>query len=430
MSLLLKGARVIDPAQGLDGVRDVLIDGDQIEKVGEDISAADAKVVDLSGKVLIPGLIDMHVHLREPGYEYKEDIETGTRAAAHGGFTGIVPMANTSPVCDTGSRVEYIYDRAFEVGYVKVYPVGACTKGLEGTQLAEMGDMARAGAWAFSDDGRGIADSGVMRRVMDYAKMFDTPVLSHCQDASLVGTGVVNEGVASTRLGMAAWPAAGEEIQIARDIALCELTGCALHVQHVTTAAGLDLIRAAKKKGIPVTCEVTPHHLFLDEDAIDTTYNTCLKMNPPLRTKDDCEALIAGIVDGTVDCIATDHAPHATHEKALEFELAPFGTTGLETVIPLVMTNLIATGKVSWGRLVETMAINPRSILHIDQVTIAEGSVADITVIDPDASVKVDRDYFESKANNSAFLGYELKGAASEVVIDGQLVLSDGKVVA
>ena len=360
MALLLKNGRVIDPSVGLDAVCDVVIRDGRIVEIGEDLSIPKGITVECAEKIVVPGLVDVHTHLREPGYEYKEDVESGTRAAAHGGFTAVCAMPNTNPVCDEGAAVRFLVERAAERGRVRVHPIGALTVGLKGEALAELGDMVAEGAVAFSDDGKGVQDAGTMRRVMDYAKTFGTTVVSHCEDEALVGKGVVNEGAVSTRLGMAGWPAAGEEIAVARDIALAELTGCRLHLAHVSTAGALELVRAAKERGAAVTCEVTPHHLFLTEDDLSAEYDTNFKMNPPLRTEADRSALVAGLVDGTVDCIATDHAPHAPHEKALEFELAPFGTTGLETALPLVITNLIARGLLDWADLVRLMAHGPR----------------------------------------------------------------------
>ena len=312
-------------------------------------------VIECAEKIVVPGLVDVHTHLREPGFEYKEDVETGTRAAAHGGFTGVCAMPNTNPVCDEGAAVRFLVERAAERGVVRVYPIGALTVGLTGEALAEMGDMLAEGAVAFSDDGKGVQDAGMMRRVMDYAKAFDATVVCHCEDEALVGKGVVNEGEVSTRLGLPGWPAAGENVAVARDIALAELTGCRLHLAHVSTAGALQLVREAKARGVSVTCEVTPHHLFLDEDSLTPLYDTALKMNPPLRSARDREALVAGLLDGTVDAIATDHAPHAAHEKALEFELAPFGTTGLETALPLVITNLVELDVLGWADIVRLM---------------------------------------------------------------------------
>lgn len=430
MELLLKGGRVVDPASGLDTVCDVLVRNGHIAEVGVDLSAAGATIVECAEKVVVPGLIDIHTHLREPGFEYKEDVESGTRAAAHGGFTAVCAMPNTNPICDEGAAVRFLVERAQERGRVRVHPIGALTVGLLGESIAEMGDMIAEGAVAFSDDGRGVQDAGMMRRVMDYAKAFDAIVVSHCEDEALVGEGVVNEGAVSTRLGLAGWPAAGEEVAVARDVAIAELTGCRLHIAHLTTAGALQVVRDAKARGVAVTCEVTPHHLFLDEESLSAaSYDTNFKMNPPLRTPEDREALVAGLLDGTVDAIATDHAPHAPHEKALEFELAPFGTTGLETALPLVITNLLARELLSWGDVVRLMAIGPRAALGLPPVTLAAGSVADITVIDPEARVEITPAFFESKSGNSAFLEATLLGKATEVLVGGTVVLRNGKVV-
>lgn len=429
MALILKNAHVVDPSVELDGVVDVLIEGDKIARVAENIEVEGAEVRDLSGKYLVPGLVDMHVHLREPGFEHKEDIASGTRAAAKGGFTGVCAMPNTNPVADNGVVISYMIARAAEVGKCRVYPSGAMSKGLKGEIISEMGDMVARGAVAFTDDGRGIQEAGMMRRVMDYGKMFGKVFMSHCQDESLVGAGQVNEGVVSTRLGLLGWPAQGEELQIARDIMMCELTGCPLHIQHISTAAGLDMVRAAKEKGLPVTCEVTPHHLFLSEDDIDSTYNTSLKVNPPLRTKADCEALIEGVKDGSIDAVVTDHAPHAAWEKAHEFEYAPFGMTGLETSFALINTHLVKTGRIDYAQMVELMAVAPREILGLEPVKIAEGSVADITVFDPDVEWVVDEAEFVSKSKNSGFIGAKLVGRATDVFVGGVATLKDGEIV-
>ena len=429
MALLLKNAHVVDPSVELDGVVDVLIDGDKIAEVGENLAVEGAEVRDLSGKYLVPGLVDMHVHLREPGYEVKEDIESGTRAAAKGGFTGVCSMPNTDPVTDNGTVVEFVKSRAAEVGHCRVYPSGAMTRGLKGEAMSEMGDMVAHGAVAFTDDGRGVQGAGMLRRCMDYGKMFGKVFMSHCQDEDLVGDGQVNEGVASTRLGLLGWPAEGEELQIARDIALCRLTGCKLHIQHISTARGLDMVRAAKAEGLPVTCEVTPHHLFLTEDNIGDDYSTALKVNPPLRTAADAEALIAGVIDGTVDAIVTDHAPHTAWEKDREFELAPFGMIGLETSLGLVITNLVATGKISWERMTELMGANQRAILGVERVALEAGSTADLTVIDPEAAWTVDAADFCSKAKNSGFIGAQLTGRATDVYVGGYATMEDGKIV-
>ena len=429
MKSLIKNVRVIDPALSLDEVADILIDGQTIAQVGKNIECADAEIFDRDGCIAVPGLVDIHVHLRDPGQEYKETIETGTAAAAHGGFTGICSMPNTNPTTDNPTTIDYVLDKAAQAGHCRVYPSGACTKGLKGESLSEMGDMVLHGAVAFTDDGRGVQNSGVMRRVMDYAKMFNKVVMSHCQDEDLVGPGQVNEGVVSTRLGLAGWPATGEELQIQRDIALSELTGCPIHIQHITSARGVELVREGKARGIQVTCEVTPHHLVLNEDDITTTYNTNLKMNPPLRSKADNAALIEGIKDGTIDCIVTDHAPHADHEKAREFELAPFGMTGLETSLGVILTYLVDPGLITYNELVELMAIKPREILRLDQVTLKQGSVADITIFDPEVTWTVQSDDMYSKSHNSGFLGYTLKGRATDVFVGGTVTCKDGVVV-
>ena len=429
MALLLKNAHVIDPQVGLNEVADIVIRDGKIVEVGQGLSIEKGVEKDLAGKIVVPGLVDMHVHLREPGFEQKEDIASGTRAAAHGGFTAVCCMPNTKPVTDNATAVEFIQARASAVGKCRVHVAGACSQGLKGETLSEMGDMVAHGAVAFTDDGRGVQDAGMMRRVMDYGSMFDRVIMSHCQDEALVGDGQVNEGIASTRLGMLGWPAEGEELQIARDIALCRLTGCPLHIQHLTTARGLDLVRAAKEEGLPVTCEVTPHHLFLNEWSIGDDYNTFLKVNPPLRTPEDCNALIDGVVDGTVDAIVTDHAPHTAWEKNCEFEIAPFGMIGLETSLALVLTNLVDPGHLSWERAIELMSVNPRTILRVERVAIEPGSTADLTVIDPEVEWTVDAADFLSKATNSGFIGEELKGRATDVFVGGYANLEDGAIV-
>lgn len=429
MALLLKNAQVIDPQVGLNDTCDILVRDGKIVEIGTNLTMEKGVERDLGGKIVVPGLVDIHVHLREPGCELKEDIASGTRAAAHGGFTAVCCMPNTKPIIDNALGVEYVRARAAAVGKCRVHVAGSCSQGLKGETLSEMGDMVAHGAVAFTDDGRGVQGAGMMRRVMDYAAQFDRVVMSHCQDEDLVGAGQVNEGVVSTRLGMLGWPAEGEEIQIARDIALCRLTGCPLHIQHLTTARGLELVRAAKAEGLPVTCEVTPHHLFLTEDAIGDDYNTSLKVNPPLRTAEDAAALIEGVADGTVDAIVTDHAPHNDFEKNAEFELAPFGMIGLETSLALVITHLVKPGIISWERAVELMAAKPREILRVERVALEAGCVADLTVIDPEAAWTVDAADFQSKAVNSGFIGAELTGRATDVYVGGYATMEDGRIV-
>lgn len=429
MAFLLKGAHAVDPQVGLDGMADILVEGSDIVEVGAGLAPADGiEVIDAAGKYLVPGLVDMHVHFRDPGFEYKETIETGSRAAVHGGFTDVATMPNTDPVTDTGTGIRYQIDRARAANLCHVRPIGALTRGQRGEALAEIGDMVMEGACAFSDDGHGVQSAGMMRTCMDYVSQFDRVAIAHCEDESLSSHGVINEGRASTRLGMFGWPALGEEMEIYRDIELCRLTGCPLHIAHISTAKGLELVKAAKAEGLPVTCEVTPHHLFLSEEDITDAFDTSLKMNPPLRLPSDAEALRRGILDGSVDCVVTDHAPHAQHEKDCEWEIAFFGTIGLETSLPLMLNNMVRTGLMSWQRLVEVMAVNPRSVLRLRPVSIEAGSRADLTLIDPDREVRVTTDYFESLSKNSAFMGETLVGAATDVFVDGRRVLEGGLV--
>jgi dihydroorotase len=429
VALLLKGGRVVDAAAGLDAVLDIVVRDGVIVEIGEDLTIPKGETIDCAEKVLLPGLVDVHVHLREPGREYKETIASGTRAAAHGGFTAVAAMPNTDPICDNGSKVRFIVERAAAGGVVRVYPIGAITKGQAGEQLAEIGDMIAEGAVAFSDDGKGIQAAGMTRVAMDYIKRFGTTLVAHCEDESLAGSGVVNEGVVSTRMGLPGIPAAAEETMVARDIALAELTGCRLHLAHLSTAGSITLVREAKARGVAVTCEVTPHHLFLDEDAL-VTYDTNMKMNPPLRTASDREALVAGLLDGTVACIATDHAQHSPHEKELEFELTPFGTTGLETALSLVSTHLVASGTLGWPEVSALMCHGPRAALKLPEMRLEAGFPADITVVDPEARVEVTAEWFASKSRNSAFLGASLLGKACDVLVGGKWALRNGKVVA
>ncbi|MEE6147950.1 dihydroorotase [Olsenella sp. YH-ols2223] len=429
MAFLLRGAHVVDPQLGCDQVLDVLVDGKSIAAVGEGLQAPEgAEVIEAAGKYLVPGLVDMHVHFRDPGFEYKETIYTGARAATKGGFSDVATMPNTSPVTDTGTGIRYQIDRARHANLVYVHPIGALTKGEKGEELAEIGDMLVEGACAFSDDGHGVQSAGMMRTCMAYVSQFGRAVLAHCEVESLTNHGVVNEGRASTRLGMFGWPALGEELEIQRDIDLARLTGCELHVCHISTARGLELVRAAKAEGLPVTCEVTPHHLFLTEENITESYNTNLKMNPPLRTAADAAALREGVCDGSIDCVVTDHAPHAAHEKECEFEIASFGTVGLECSLPLMLNNLVRKGHMSWQALVEVMAVNPRRVLHLEPVRVEAGSAANLTLIDPERQVKVTPDFIESKSKNCAFLGMTLTGCATDVFVEGKHTLVDGEV--
>jgi dihydroorotase len=426
VALLLRGGRVVDPSQDLDRVCDVLIRDGVIVEIGEDLAMEKGIVVECAEKVVLPGLVDVHTHLREPGYEYKEDIESGTRAAAHGGFTAVCAMPNTNPVCDEGSAVRFVLERAAERGKVRVHPIGALTVGLKGESIAEIGDMVAAGAVAFSDDGKGVQDAGMMRRVMDYAKAFGTTVVAHCEEESLVGRGVVNEGVVSTRLGLPGWPSAGEDVAVARDIALAELTGCRLHLAHVSTAASLQAVREAKARGVSVTCEVTPHHLFLDEDALGSDYDTRFKMNPPLRSEADRQALLSALVDGTIDCVATDHAPHHADEKALEFADAPFGITGLETALSVLVDALLVPRVIGLSRLVELLSTAPARAFSLAGGTLAEGAAADVVLFSTTKSTTVTREGFQSRSANSPWIGRTLKGRVERTWVAGHQVYHRG----
>jgi dihydroorotase len=429
VALLLKGGRVVDPQVGLDRVCDIVIRDGLIVEIGQDLGIAKGETVECFEKVILPGLADIHAHVREPGREDEETVYSATRAAAHGGFTAVCAMPNTEPVADEGSAIRFLRERAEAEGAVRLYAIGAITVRLEGGALAEIGDMVAEGAVALCDDLHGVQDSGMLRMAMDYTKRFGVPLISHCEDVALSGNGVVNEGVVSTRLGLAGWPAAAEEVHVARDIRLAELTGCRLHIAHLSTAGSLALVRQAKARGLAVTCEVTPHHLFLSEDDITDEYDTNLKMNPPLRTAEDAAQLAAGLLDGTVDAIATDHAPHAPHEKALEFELAPFGTTGLETALSLVITHLVSTGKATWPDVALWMSVAPRAALGLPAVRLEAGAIADITIVDPEARIETTPEWFVSRSCNSAFLDRKLLGRASDVLVGGYFALRHGKVV-
>ena len=416
MKLLLKGGRVVDPQNGLDETMDVLIKEGKVVAVDTAIDAEDARVLDVRGKVVMPGLIDMHVHLREPGREDEETIETGTLAAARGGFVAVACMPNTDPPLDTGAAVRFVLSRARETGHVRVLPVGAITRGLGGTELAEIGELRRAGAVAISDDGRPVTNSRVMRHAMEYASMFGMPVISHAEDVELSAGGAINEGYWSTRLGLPGIPAAAEETMVARDIFLAELTGARLHIAHVSTAGSVELIRRAKEKGIPVTCEATPHHFTLTDEAV-AGYDTNTKVNPPLRTQRDVEAVREGLADGTIDVIASDHAPHAAEEKEVEYELAAFGMIGLETSLALAVTELVRPGILTLGQLVERMSYGPARILGLDWPGIVPGAEANITVLDPDASFVVDPAGFASLSRNTPFGGRRLFGKVVATIV-------------
>ncbi len=421
MKLLLKNARVVDPKAGIDGAYDVLVEDGRIARVEKRIASAGATTLDLAGLCVCPGFIDMHVHLREPGQEWKETIATGTRAAAAGGFTGVACMPNTQPPIDSRSVVEFVLAQARQHGAVPVYPIGCVSKGQEGVELAEMGDMAVAGARGFSDDGKPVASAGLMRRALEYARIFDLPVIDHCEDETLVAGGVVHEGPVSTRMGLAGWPGVAEDVMVQRNILLSEYTGGAVHIAHLSTGRSADLVRRAKEAKIRVTCEVTPHHLVLTDEAV-SGYDTHAKMNPPLREESDRLALLAAIADGTVDAIATDHAPHNADEKCVEFSRAPFGVVGLETAVSICLDRLVHAGVIGLPRLVELLASGPASVLRLEKGSLREGSDADITVLDLERACVVNPEAFASKSVNTPFGGWTLRGGPVMTIVGGRIV--------
>ena len=425
--ILIKNGLVVDPSQGLEAVRDILIEGEAIAAVGENLTADGAEVMDAAGKIVMPGLVDMHVHLREPGQEYKEDILSGTRAAAHGGVTSVASMPNTHPPVDNEAIVEMISRKAKAYGYADVYPTACITKGQQGEELTEMGLLHQSGAIAFTDDGRSVMDPGVMRRALDYSKIFDGLLISHCEEENLRGSGVMNEGLVSTELGLKGIPNAVEDLMIVRDLMLAELTGARVHIAHLSTASGVQMVRAAKAKGVRVTAETTPHHLFLTDEAV-RGYDTNTKVNPPLRTEADNQALIAALGDGTVDCIVTDHAPHALEDKECEYDYAANGISGIETSLPLVWTNLYKTGQLSLSDIVRLMSLNPAELLRIDKGTLQAGKMADILIIDPTVEKEVKAEEFCSKGKNSPFIGMRLSGWADTVLKAGRIVVEKGEV--
>jgi len=421
MNILIKNGHIIDPANKVDGKFDLLVAEGKIAKLGKpgSLPSNGAQVLDAGGKLVVPGLIDMHVHLREPGYEYKETIATGTAAAKAGGFTAVCCMPNTSPVNDSRSVTEFILSQAAKEGAARVYPIGAITKGSKGEELAEMGELHDAGCVGVSDDGRPVMNAAVMRRAMEYSKIFDTAVISHCEDASLAAKGVMNEGFVSTELGLRGIPDAAEDVMTGRDILLAELTGARLHICHVSTAGSVRLIREAKQRGVKVTAETCPHYFTLTEDAV-RGYNTMAKMNPPLRTAEDVAAIRQGLKDGTLDVIATDHAPHALDEKSGEFDAAPFGIVGLETSVGLSI-KLVHEGVLTMPQLIERMSATPARIIKSGGGTLSAGAVADITIIDPNVEWTVNAGEFKSKSGNTPFDRWKLKGRAVQTIMGGKI---------
>jgi len=426
MALLIKNGRVLDPATGLDEIMDVLIDGGRIRALARGLKPAagsgaeDVSVLDAAGLVVLPGLIDMHTHLREPGHEYKETIQTGSRAGAAGGFTSLACMANTSPPNDSASVTEFILEKARKEACVNIYPVGALTRGLKGEELTEIGDLKEAGVVALSDDGHTVKNAAIMRRGLEYARNFSLPVICHCEESDLAGSGVMHEGVTSALLGLRGIPPVAEEIIVAREIALSEWTRHPVHIAHVSTAGSVQIIRAAKARGVKITAETAPHYFTLTEEAV-RTFDTNTKINPPLRSEKDVEAIKEGLRDGTIDVIASDHAPHSSLEKDVEYDTAAFGIIGLETSLALTL-QLVSQQVMSLSQAVKKMTVNPAAILGLDKGRLCEGADADITIVDMDQEYAVDVSAFKSKSKNSPFHGWRLKGRVLYTLVSGTMV--------
>lgn len=426
--ILLRGGRVIDPSRKLDIEADVLLQAGTIARVEGEISVAkDVQVIDVRGLWVVPGLIDMHTHLREPGQEYKETIATGTKAAAAGGFTAVCAMPNTIPPNDNRAVTEWILQRAKETGVVRVFPIGCITQGQKGEILSEMGELKEAGCMALSDDGKGVMNSEVMRRALEYARGFALPIIQHAEDSQLSANGPAHEGAVTTRLGIRGQPAAAESCMIARDLELVALSGARYHAAHISCKESVRLVRDAKRRGLPVTCEVTPHHLFLTDEAC-STYDTSTRVNPPLRSQADVEALRVGLKDGTIDAIATDHAPHSPVEKDVEFEQAACGMTGLETAIALGL-ELVAAEILTPSELVARMSHAPATILGLPLGSLRPGQVADVTVLHPSSPWTCDAAHFRSKSKNSPFIGRAMHGRAMLTIVAGKIVFAEENLI-
>jgi dihydroorotase len=426
---LLKGGRVVDPANGRDGAFDVLIDGDRIAKVGRDLPVdADTTVIEIPGGfVICPGLIDMHVHLREPGQEHKETVATGTASAVAGGFTAVACMPNTNPVNDNAGVTEYILKKAAEANLARVYPIGAVSRGQRGEELADIAELKRAGCVAITDDGHPVSTAMLMRRALEYTTMFGMPIIEHCEEQTLKGDGVAHEGFHASALGLRGIPGEAESIMAQRDISLAELTRGMVHIAHVSARQTLDAVRYGKSRKAHVTCEVTPHHFVLTDDMLGApiAYDTNVKMNPPLREVADRDAMLAGLKDGSIDVIATDHAPHHYDEKHVEFDRAPFGITGLETCVSLCFDRLVHAGVVSLSRLIELLSVNPARILSVPGGSLSDGAPADISILAPDLRVTVSVARMKSKSKNTPFDGWELRGGVAATLVGGRTVYAN-----
>lgn len=428
MSILLKNGRVIDPSQKIDAKLDILIEKGKIVELGNNLDNKAKNMIDLTNKIICPGFIDMHVHLREPGHEYKETIKTGTCAAARGGFTSIACMPNTNPVADNQAVIRFIANRAKEEGIVNVFPIGAISKGLKGEELTEMGELLLNGAKALSDDGKCIQNSDLMRRAFEYARMFNLMIISHCEDFNLSKNGMINEGFISTKLGLIGIPKAAEEVIVARDIQLAEFTKGSLHIAHISSSYSVELVRQAKKRGVNVTAEVTPHHLLLDENLIDG-FDTFTKVNPPLRGAEDQIALLEGLKDGTIDCIASDHAPHSRNDKEVEYDQAAFGMVGLETSVSVILTKLVHNKKLTLTEMIDKFTLNPAGILNLDKGTLQKGKDADVTVLDLEKESVIDTNSFLSKGKNTPFSGWKVKGLPVMTIVGGRIVMENGGII-
>ena len=428
--ILIQGGHVIDPGR-FNGVADVLIDNGKVLAIGNNLMARAkqqggvVEIIDARGKLVVPGFVDLHVHLREPGFEYKETIKTGTAAAAAGGFTSVCCMPNTQPVNDSQAITEFILEQARAAGNANVFPVGAVTKGSEGKELAEIGDLHRAGCVAISDDGQPVMNSLVMRRAMEYARAFDMPVIDHCEDLHLSEGGCMNEGIVSTQLGLQGVPAAAEDVMVSRNLALAELTGARLHLAHLSTLGSVRMVREAKARGIRVTAEACPHHFTLTEEAV-RGFNTLAKMNPPLRTWDDVQAIKEGLRDGTIDVIATDHAPHAGQEKQQEFAAAPNGIVGLETALPLTLS-LVEEGILTLEAAIEKLTTAPANAFRLNKGSLAPGTDADVVIVDPQETWDIDPLRFRSKRRNTPFAGWKVKGRVKTTLLGGRIVYESGE---
>ena len=424
MKLLIKNGRVVDPSSGLDKTIDVLIDKGKIAAVKPNIRASGSKIIDASRLVVAPGFIDMHVHLREPGQEEKETLSTGALAAARGGFTSIACMPNTEPVNDNRGVTEYILSEAKKKAVVNIFPVASITRRQLGEELTDMGDLSDAGAVAFSDDGFPVQNAQVMRRALEYSKILDTVIIDHCEDKNLSAEGVMHEGYHSYLFGLKGIPSSSEEIMVSRDIILAQRAGSPIHIAHLSTKGAVDLVRDAKRKKIKVTAEVTPHHLFLTDSSLEN-YDTSYKVNPPLRSKEDAQALIRAVKDGIIDAIATDHAPHTVDEKSVEFDKAPFGINGLETAVSLCLDKLVNAKVISLNKFIEMISLNPALILGLENKgRIQVGADADLTVLNLRQEIVVDINTFKSKGRNNPFHGWKLKGAPEMTIVGGKVVYS------